>query len=440
MSLWSALTSSVRVGWARLVAPSPSRQMRALPAGGTRVTTIRSAPSRTAARALPPSSMTSWDVGTVKAALDEHERGNFSRSALLIDYMGRDDRLWSILMVLVLGVVRLPFSAKPGEGDARVAPAAARAFAADWWTIAPETVQIEAVTWLVMAGVALLELVWDDTGTPRLRVWHLQYLRRDQYAGKWMLTTSDGEIEIRPGDGQWVLLSLGSDRGWMAGAVRRLAKWWLIREYTSQDWHAHEEVRGGGLRKAIVPEGADDVDVERFVTAIENLGAETTVECRQNEQGKGWDVQLVDATGDASIGFERLLKRCEINYAVGLLGQDMGIEAPGVYVPARAFGKIQLDRAQAIAAILSTAWHDQVSVPWSVYHYDSETVAPWPTLDAEPPVDKSQAADVMGKVLAAVKTAQDAAIELDLQELQERYGFAMRKGASPPTQALPAAA
>ena len=293
------------------------------------------------------------------------------------------------------------------------------------------------MTWLVMAGVALLEVLWDDQGTPRLRVWHLQYLRHDPYARAWMLTTEQGQIEIQPGDGQWVLLTLG-DRGWMSGAVRRLAKWWLLREYTAQSWHAHEEVRGGGVRKAVVPEGADDSDKARFVDAIANMGSETTVECPRDEQGKGWDVEFVDATGDASLGFERLIKRCEINYAVALIGQDMGIEAPGVYVPSRAFGKIQLDRAQALALILTTCLHDQVAVPWAVYHYDDETVAPWPTLDAEPAVDKAQVADVMGKVLTAVKTAQDASVELDLAQLSERFGFTMRKGQAPPAQPAPA--
>lgn len=381
-------------------------------------------------RAWPVSSLTSWDVASVRSTLLEHERGTFARSALLIDYMGRDDRLYAILETLALGVVRLPVRFEPGEGDGRRAGAAMAEYKRQWTTIAPETLQLAVVRDLAMAGVSLCDLRRDTSGQFRLRHWHLSHLSRDDYREKWMLQTRDGQTEIRPGDGQWVLFGLESERPWMAGAVRNLAQDWLLRQFMKSDWHAHQEVRGGGVRKAIVPADAAETDKTRFTNSIANLGAETTVECPRDAEGKGWDVEFEDASGDSSIGFERLIKRCEANYAVRLLGQDMAIESPGVYVPNRAYGKIQQDRIQAFGEVLSTTYHEQVARPWAAYHYDDAELAPWARADAEPPVDKDAAVKILRQLVETVAKAQDAKLELDLNDLGERFGFVMKKAAA----------
>lgn len=382
-------------------------------------------------RAWPVSSLTSWDVASVRSALLEHERGTFSRSALLIDYMERDDRLYSIIETLTLGIVRLPVRFEPGEGDGRRTASAMAEYKRQWPQIAPEVVQLDVVRDLAMAGLSLCQLRRDAAGQLGLRHWHLSHLSRDEYSARWLLQTRDGQIEIRPGDGQWVLFALKSERPWMAGAVRNLAAPWLLRQFMFSDWNQHQEARGGGVRKAIVPAEASDTDKKRFTDAVSNLGAETTVECpRDLETGKGWDVEFEDASGDASIGFERLIKRCDTNYAVRLLGQDMAIESPGVYVPNRAYGKIQQDRIQAFGEVLSTTYHDQVAKPWAAYHYDDAELAPWARADAEPPVDKDAAVKILRQLVETVAKAQDAKLELDLNDLGERFGFVMKKAAA----------
>lgn len=369
----------------------------------------------------PVSSITAWDVDTVKAALDEHERGNFSQSALLVDYMGRDDRLPPILDTLTYGIVRLPFSMRSSdEGDGRRAESVAAEFERQWFDTAPEPVQIELVEWLAMIGVAIGQNRWDrHSGRVYVQPWHMAHIRCDEHAGKWLAQARGGEIEIKPGDGEWVLLSLGATRGWMRGAVRRLAQDWLMRQFAKSALDASNEMRSG-LRKAIVPADADDADKARFTASIANMGSETTVECSKDANGNGWDVEFDSGGADASRGIITTIKLTSTDYAVALLGQDMAIEAPGVYVPSKAYGKIQQDRIQTFSKVLETGFRGHVAAPWAAYNYDDARLAPWPTYDAEPPGDKQAEATL-------VQTLDSAGWETDEAEMAARFGRKLKR-------------
>lgn len=372
-------------------------------------------------QAFPVASLTSWDVALIRATLTEHETGTFATSGLLIDHMGRDDRLSAILETLALGVVRLPVRFEAGKGGAR-AELARKVFEGQWTAMVPESLQLQVMRDLAMAGLSYCDLVSTPVGF-RLRHWHLSHLSRDEYQNRWMVNTREGPMEVVPGDGRSVLFATADQRPWMNGAVRAVSQDWFIRQHVKNDWHNHQEVRGGGIRKAIVPEDADDADKKRFTNAIANIGAETTVECPRDQENHGWDVEFEDAKGDGSMGFERLERRCEANYAVRLLGQDMAIESPGVYVPNRAYGKIQQDRIHGYAELISTVWHNQIARPWAAYHYDDPDLAPWPRPDGEPPVDKEAAAKILTLVVTAIAKATEAGIVLDLTQLSERFGI-----------------
>lgn len=363
-----------------------------------------------------------WSVADIKSTLREHETGNFFRSSMLADHMGRDPWVSSLLETLCLGVLRLPFRVLPSStGDQRVAPAAAKRFSDEWYDIAPLPVQREIVEWLVQIGVSLGQNVWDKAlGRPRLESWHLQHLRRDEWAGKWLLQTRKGEIEIKPGDGEWVLLSLGGDRGWMKGAVRRVAQDWLNRQYTKSDWNDHQEARGQGIRKAIVPLMAEDGDKKKFTDAAANIGTGTVIECPQDENGKGWDLQHEEPKGEASIGFQRFLSECRTEITVAYLGQDAGIKQPGVYVPAEHFGRITRDRLDSLASTISPGLYEHLSVPWAVYNYDDATLAPWPEWDSKPPVDKQAQAQLL-------KTLSEAGWVADEQEVKAWFGMSLTR-------------
>jgi len=369
----------------------------------------------------PVSALTAWDVDAVKSALDAHDAGDFSRSALLVDYMGRDDRLPSILDILTAGIVRLPFSMQASdEGDGRRIESARAEFERQWPATAPEAVQLELVGWLAMMGVAYGQNVWDRRNRRvYLRTWHPAALRCDEHAGKWLTQTRGGEVEVRPGDGEWVLITLGAERGWMKGAVRRLAQDWLMRQYAKSGLDTSNELHSG-LRKAIVPAGALDEEKARFTNSVATMGSETTIECPRDSDGKGWDVELDNGGKDASMQFKVTIDLTSTDYAVALLGTDTGIEAPGVYVPAREFGKISQNRIQTFARVIETGFHDQIAEPWADFTYDDPKLAPWPHYDAEPPADKLAEAQL-------VKTLDEAGWETEEAEMQVRFGRKLKR-------------
>jgi hypothetical protein len=142
-------------------------------------------------------------------------------------------------------------------------------------------------------GFCLGELIWEEVFVgvsrnvgyyelrPRLRIHHPQFVRY-LYTGTanegWYLLTRDGFRRVTPGDGQWVLFSLGSDRPWMNGAVLGLAIPWFLRMQVRRDMGRRSELDGIGLRKITGPkEGIDPKIVSRLIRDARNMGNESVI-------------------------------------------------------------------------------------------------------------------------------------------------------------------
>lgn len=351
-----------------------------------------------------------WTVGDVLEALRAHEMGMFMRSALLVDAMGRDDRIESALDTIIRGILRLPFAVDAGDGEQaeEVRLAFARFFASAF----PESEAYDFVRWFLMLGFGLAELKWDTSDPTRwkiegIKVWHPQYIYYRQDTRRLVLLTQEGPVDIEPGNGKWVLLSMG-ERGWMLGAVRSLAKSFLLREFVFRDWARNSEVHGQGILKIQVPSDADAADKQRFFLAVQNIGTDSAIECPVNKDGQNFDVGLLESMQDHGEGFEKLLLRTEANINVRILGQAGTVEAGGVYVAKGVFSKVTLDRIDGTVGPLETALYEQMAKPWAEFNYGDAALAPKPNWDSEPPEDKQKRADTIKGLAAAVKDLDSA--------------------------------
>lgn len=383
--------------------------------------------------------LTPWQVDDAREALAELRQGCFELPAELADEMAGDERLENALDTLALGVSRLPFRVDASEdGDQRRAGAVARDFEARWFQMCREPVLTEAIRWLTLLGFSIVELVWtfnSATWWPRLKVWDPHWISYRHDLRRYVVQTTDGQVVVEPNNGKWLLLELAEgERAWRRAAIRTLVRWWLLKTWCARDWGRKEEQQGLGILKAKVPTEADDDDKKKFVESIANLGSETTIECPVDEDGNGFDVDLLVDEANTWQGFDKLIARCDRAFAVRILGQDMQIEAPTTYVPQRAYGKIQLDRIEALTELLETALHDGLAVPWAEYNYGDSALAPWACWDAEPPVDKRAQADTMLVVAQTLSALASAGFDGDEAELSERFGFKLRRRKS---QSLP---
>jgi len=373
-----------------------------------------------------PGISASWTVPGVRAALADHEIGQFNRSALLADAMDRDDRLSATLDTRIAGVLGLPFKMQSADEQSKPATMLAEQLGEAWLDICPEAELAALLRWYYKLGVAVGELVWEtgaSVWTPRLRVHHPQYLWYDEITDLYQLSTEEGIIPITPGDGKWVLLTDG-ERGYMRGLVRSLAVPWMVRTFAWRDWARHSERHGMPIILAKIPEAAFADGKEEFVEEIKHLATETVIPLPQFNEGGGYDLDMLEAKANDWEGFERLITACNVSYAVRILGQNLTTEVQGgSYAATAAHERILGDLLQSDVEKLSTSLHHQVTRPFVEVNSGSADLAPWPKWDAAPPEDQAKRAQVLAALIPAIDNAERLGQAIDTEALFEQFGI-----------------
>ncbi|WP_394845175.1 DUF935 domain-containing protein [Pendulispora brunnea] len=384
-------------------------------------------PDQRVYRDLPIALWTDWNVPDVRDALASHVLGNFARSAQLADAALGDDRVQSVVSTRVLGMLGLPFEVAPAEGvDPRKARRAARELEEIWWDVCPAPQTAEFLSWAIMLGFALAEVVWTSKRGrwwPTLRTWHPQlvYYRLDKRC--YVVFTQDGAVDVEPGNGKWILYApRGAYRGWMAGAVRAVAIPWLVRQYAHRDWARYSEAHGMPIKGAKVPATASESDKNNFYLQIANMGTETTIQLPQGLDGQSFGIDLIEAAAGNWEAFDRLITKCDTNIACAILGQNLSTEVQGgSFAAAGAHQQVRQDYLEADAETLATALHSQLLRPWAAFNFGNPDLAPWPSWDATPPEDRKEAAATLQAFADAVAKLLSSGVPIDIRALAERF-------------------
>lgn len=373
---------------------------------------------------LAPTVWSEWSVGAVRAALLQHERGIFRMSGMLADHVQRDDRIFSTLASRVLGVLGLPFRVEPSDQitNSRLAKRLATTVEGWWHQQIPEATWAELLRWAHLMGFAIAEIVWalgaDGKLLPSLYVHHPQFVRWNEDDQVYEVETRRGVLRVTPGDGRWVLFAPhGSTRPHMQSALRALAIPFLIRSFTRRDWARRSEIEGVGVRKAKVPKQADPRVVDKFLSEVRALGAETTLRLPE-----GFDFEIAVADAAASLSFEKLLGHCDTAITLTLLGQNLTTQIEGgSFAAAGVHANVQLVRIKSDVAMLGTTGRQQILLAWLRNNEpDAEpSAAPWPIFDATPPEDLAKYATALqslGQALAPLIAAG-----IDVEPLLKRF-------------------
>jgi hypothetical protein len=178
----------------------------------------------------------------------------------------------------------------------------------------------------------LAVLDWERTGTawtPKLRVLHPQFLRWDPFRGKFIYSAQEGEFEVNPGDGRWVLLTDGQ-RGWMRGLVRPCAVDWIAKQLTIRDWNRYCERHGLPiLSGAFAPAIAEEADQEAILGGrqsdpVRGGGAAAVAPGRHTVPSSTSSCSKRRTT--AGEAFEKLLDRIDRRFMILWLGSNLSTE------------------------------------------------------------------------------------------------------------------
>ena len=389
---------------------------------------LAAAPSRVHYRDLPIASTQSFDdVGTVRHALQELERGQFLEVAQLCEAFGVDDRITGVLQTRVDALCSLPLELTGRTTKKKAAKRAARA--QDEWSSWFQDAELKKLLrWGLLLRLGIGELLWDtkEAGywAPRLKVWDPRYAYWRWDTRSFWLITLDGPVEITPGDGHWILYAPdGYARGWMNGLVRSLALLFLVRRWASRDWARYSEVHGLPIKKAVVPADAKAEDKEAFEDELCTLGGEGLIRVARDENGEGFDVELLEAKSQSWQGFERLLAKCDECIAVDVLGQNLttSVRGGGSYAAANVHDRIRLDRLESDAKSLGDCLAEQVMVPWAVYNWADESLAPQVSWSTKAPEERGATAKTLNDLGDALTKLRNAGMNVDLQQMATQF-------------------
>ena len=404
-----------------------------------------SRPRSRVARQIPTQGLwNEWDVTGLRDALEAHEIGQFQKSAMLVDWLGRDDRVSSALGTRVRAVQGLPFRLDPSEEGSNPTLARQLALGAKkiWPRAAPRPLQAEVMRWMSLLGFAVAQILWDTRDgvwVPTLEWWHPQFLSWRWDLGCFQASSLDGIELVTPGDGQWVVFAPnGLYRGWYHGGVRSLALLALLRQYALRDWARASEMYGLGIRVGYVPPNTDPDDESRFIDQLVNLGAESVLMLAKGADEQGdfeFDLKALAGTFNGEL-FERLGARCDTGITLQLLGQNLTSEVKeGSLAAARVHGDVRQDYLESDVAGLSADWREQVLAPWAAFNFGASLEdTPIPVWDVEPPEDKDSASKTLVQVsqaLTSLALLPGLGPTIDLVALAERFDLPLIKGSSP---------
>lgn len=375
----------------------------------------------------------------MKVALTQHDAGFFWYSGLLEDQLERNPRIASALSTRTLGLLGLPFSFEKGKG--RKANRAKEELTELWPHIAPADALAEILRNLVMLGFAIAEVVWTTTDgrwVPTLYPVHPVFTRWDRSIDRFTVQSWGDQVPIEPGNGRWVVLTRGRRWGWLRGTLRCLGLQDAIRSYAVRDWARYSEKHGMPILKITVPM-TENVEADDIVSnALSQLGNESTLTLPQNDEGHGFDADMIEATANTWQAFDGLIKQCDSDVSIAILGQNLTTQVSGgSLAAAKVHQQVRQDYLESDVMVLSEAIRMQLLGPWAVWNYGDRDCAPKPLWNCAPPEDLSVTTTTQAAALKNLRELRNLGVEIDEKAYLERVGITAKTIVVPEAQPLP---
>lgn len=368
-----------------------------------------------------------WSPDLIRAAELQAEGGTLRLAADLCEWIMADDRAKAVLDARTDALLGLDLSFEPGRGRRRAGAVRALEAGEDWWAMYPESDLKLLHAWGLVAGVGLARQRWVPRGDrliPKLDVWSPRHLRWDWQSRTWKLTTSEvgsagsvGEVEIVPGDGEWIVYTpYGSSRPWTYGAYRALARWVLLKQLGIKDLGFYSERQGMGTWVVTGADGSDD-QRKQISDDMQSLGRNAALALPQ-----GFDMKLIESVARNQDLFSQQISMADNGIAVSLLGQNLTTQNDGGSLAATSqHGKTALAKTKADAETISTTLHDQSLSWWSLYNFGTVDAAPWPCWNTVPVEDEKTRAGTLQMVSQAVSAFASAGAPVDVLKLLASY-------------------
>lgn len=387
-------------------------------------------PSTVQLRDLPYYNWTPFDsIGVAKNAINALQNGDLSQAANLVDAMRCDDRIGGCLMTRTACLPSLPITFAPAKG--RKGKSIATELEENFECMFDDKSLREILQWWTMLGAAFAEIIWKPEINPTnlsssrwkmsLKVWHPQNFHFNHSTRSFWVNHMDGQSEIKPGDGKWIVFTAGAfERCFLYGKVRELYMPWLLRQWARRDVGRYSEVYGQPIRAIYTPRDADERDKARFMRENTSLGTESVIRLPQgaSKDSPGFDIKLIEAQGRGFDGFLALAREVGNDIAISLLGQNLTTEVRGgSFAAAQVHENIRSDILKGDAELLSQCLREQALKYWAKYNFGDEELAPTFEWVTDPPGDKTKDAEFLKALGEGVQALKLVGAKPDIDKL-----------------------
>lgn len=392
--------------------------------------------------------ITGYTISGGKSAIEAHEAGQFTVSALIADHIGRDADVQQALNQRILALQGMPFELEDGN-ESEQAAAVAKQIRPLWERMVPRRVLSDLLRWGVLLGFAIAQIRWQfdeqlQHHVPVLEPWHPSNCWHDQTIGVWKVVTTRGVVDITPNDGRWVIYQpFSAYRSYMYGAVRCLPEWFLAAQYARRDANRFSEVHGMGVWVPMLPANwQSTVEGRAFVDSFLNIGSEPVIPApRGATPESSYDLKLIEAQSNAWQVFEFLLKLSAQKIRLCILGQDMTSSegTSGSYAKSRVGYNVLMSIVASDAETLGEDLREQLLKPFAWYLTGNKDTAPKASWDYDPPEDAKAVAEALNAAADALSkwdsSLQGSSEVVDKVAMARRFGVLLMPA---PAQQLPA--
>lgn len=370
---------------------------------------------------------------SISSAINDAMRGDWSQSVALLKVMSTDDKFSAALNKRIQGLIRSDRVFKPGTSE--FDPTEERESMSEYICK-----QVEELTYYSLTdneltlffrdyiahGISLAFVEWityEGYSVPCLAQMDLTNLRWNDYDQKFTYrNTVAGEVDVCPGDGNWIMMSVWKP-GEVCGVVSSLAKTWFYKNLLSK-----QSVQAtSNQQDPIILLKKDPASPVSFETDEIDLSSLM----REIQFGKANRVLYLEGyeldTKDTSAGFSitdvaDYISYFDRNYLIGLLGSNLGTEIDGGGSRAAAMTHAGVERnySESDSIVLSHCLSRQYLPYVAEFNWnDTWTIAPTVTWVIKPSIDAAT-------IFTALSLVPENMEVENLEEVFESLGLKIR--------------
>lgn len=400
----------------------------------------------------PQDPFSGWEIQEILDAIDEHDKGEFSKADLLYHAMTRDARIGPASRTRGSASCSYPSFLEIASDAPDRLKLYTKVLEKNWDLVLSKPNLAEISRRRTFLGFCVGRIQWtfiEGQSMPCITPWSHSSVRYDWdkgcYAAKVIVGTGkeEREIEVQDDGVNWVIFSSGGRQPWLNGAIRMLALMYYIVTEGYGRWISWNEVQSTTLRAVYAPAiKRNSEEVKKLWELIRLLRSGDTMLLPE-----GFKLELLSAAANGHATFADIVDMANTNISIILLGHNLSQELKGGSFAAMQSSltvtkELSIDDANRTSEDINRVLKNWVRANFNPIFYQTkkplEYYAPVQRFETKAPEDRDKLSEMAQRNAEALHKFIEAAgpevvkmIDIDWQEQARRCGIVLKTDSKP---------